>query len=358
MKRIWAVALLVLVVLLLFDLKVLSSHEWSPRAFILERSPDVPLERGWGIGYDGQWYYAIAMDPLNAAPDLDVPAYRYQRIFYPLLVWTLSLGHAGWVPWTMLAVNLASAVIGTAVFGALLLERRVSPWWALVFFFSLGYLLTIRLNLLEPLTLTLALGGWLAYEKDRRSLAITLFALAGLTKEFGLVFPAGLVIWLAGSRLWRQTVSVAIGSFAPYLFWKFLLLLLLGVTEKGITQSTPLLIPFWGVRALTDYPSRVVVGIWVLLPAIFGGLWAVQEIWRQRGTQKNLDAVLVLTQAVFVAVMPELTWADPIAVLRVALGLLVAILLWLASTHRRMLPYAAALWAPTGMILFLLPGMV
>ncbi len=36
-------------------------------------------------GYDGQFAYQIALDPLEAAPYLDVPAYRYQRILYPLL---------------------------------------------------------------------------------------------------------------------------------------------------------------------------------------------------------------------------------------------------------------------------------
>ena len=35
-------------------------------------------------GYDGQFTYAIALDPANAAPHLDAPAYRYQRILHPL----------------------------------------------------------------------------------------------------------------------------------------------------------------------------------------------------------------------------------------------------------------------------------
>ena len=43
-------------------------------------------------GYDGQFNYAIAADPLHASPALDVPAYRYQRILYPLLVRALALG--------------------------------------------------------------------------------------------------------------------------------------------------------------------------------------------------------------------------------------------------------------------------
>src|SRR5664279_5428507 len=33
-------------------------------------------------GYDGQFTYDIAANPLHAAPKLDVPAYRYQRILH------------------------------------------------------------------------------------------------------------------------------------------------------------------------------------------------------------------------------------------------------------------------------------
>src|SRR5690242_20551009 len=36
-------------------------------------------------GYDGQFYYYTAMDPLNAASLMDNATFRLQRVFYPLL---------------------------------------------------------------------------------------------------------------------------------------------------------------------------------------------------------------------------------------------------------------------------------
>ena len=39
-------------------------------------------------GYDGQFNYYIARDPLGARELVDVPAYRYQRILYPCLLYT------------------------------------------------------------------------------------------------------------------------------------------------------------------------------------------------------------------------------------------------------------------------------
>src|SRR5437870_36042 len=45
-------------------------------------------------GYDGQFYYRLALDPFTRTRtafgiQLDLPAYRQQRIIYPLLVWVL-----------------------------------------------------------------------------------------------------------------------------------------------------------------------------------------------------------------------------------------------------------------------------
>src|SRR5258708_26316492 len=45
-------------------------------------------------GYDGQYTYYIAANPLHAAEHLDVPAYRYQRIFHPLFAGLLAFGSA------------------------------------------------------------------------------------------------------------------------------------------------------------------------------------------------------------------------------------------------------------------------
>jgi hypothetical protein len=67
---------------------------------------------------------------------------------------------------------------------------------------------------------------------------------------------------------------------------------------------------------------------------------------------------LVLAQVIFVAVLPQATWADPLAVLRTGLGMLAAILLWLASAHRRALPFVAALFLPSGLLALFVPGFV
>ena len=150
MRSARSVSILTLALLVLFDLLVLRGHGWDPQAFILARDPQTPATQDWGIGYDGQWSYAIARDPVGAAAVLDQPGYRYRRILYPLLVRAVSLGQEGLIPWAMIGLNLAAAT-GCAALMAILLNRRQAPAWpGLVLVLSLGLVLSYR-QLLEQL---------------------------------------------------------------------------------------------------------------------------------------------------------------------------------------------------------------
>ena len=58
------------------------------------------------IGFDGQFAYFIAVDPVNARYYADSPAYRYTRIVYPLTARAVALGRADLVPYSLVLVNL------------------------------------------------------------------------------------------------------------------------------------------------------------------------------------------------------------------------------------------------------------
>src|ERR687883_290318 len=54
-------------------------------------------------GYDGQFYYRLALTPFTSQATefgirIDAPPIRQQRILYPLLTWILSLGLPSVVP--------------------------------------------------------------------------------------------------------------------------------------------------------------------------------------------------------------------------------------------------------------------
>jgi hypothetical protein len=356
--HIFTICATAILLLALFDLKVLSSHNWDPRAFILERSKEIPFSQKWGVGYDGQFTYLLATNPLGSTEGIDEPAYRYQRIIFPIVVRILSLNNPSVIPWMMIIINLAAAALACSALAWLLKQRGASPWLSLTVIFSLGYLLSVRMDLNEPLALALALLGWVLYERDKLALAILLFALSGLTKEVGLIIPIALSIWEGLNRNWKRCFAIGIGSIAPYLIWYGFLVSWFGVSQSQMDMSRPILIPFWGLHYLTDPPSQLIVWIWVMLPAIIGGVFAALDLWRSMTSRIGRDALLVLSQVGLIAILPGLSWADPLAVLRIALGLHITILVWLAGARPRLLPYAVALWIPSVLVLFLVPNML
>ncbi len=86
------------------------------------------------FGYDGEFYYRLALDPFTAKKidygiGLDDPPYRMQRIGYPLLAWAVSLGNARILSWVMISLNLAGlGLIARA--GAGIALRAGAPAWA------------------------------------------------------------------------------------------------------------------------------------------------------------------------------------------------------------------------------------
>ncbi len=357
-KQLLAVCILAVLVLVALDAKVLSDHGWNPRAFILETPKDIPATQEWGVGYDGRFTYILAARPWGTVEGLDQPAFRYQRIVFPLLVRILSLNNPQLVPWLMILVNLAATLLVCGALAYLLKQRGASPWLTLSVIFSLAYLLTIRMDLSEPLALGLALLGWVFYEKDRLALAIVLFALSGLTKEVGLLFPLSIAIWEALNKNWRRSVAIAVGSVAPYIIWYGFLSYWLGISQGQIEKSYPVLIPFWGIRYLSEPYSRLLVGLWVLLPALIAGIFAARDSWVVKTTRSGRDALLVLIHIGLLAFLPQPTWVDPIAILRMGLGLHITVLVWLAGIRPRYLPYAVALWAPSALVLLFVPNML
>lgn len=67
-----------------------------------------------GPGYDGQFFYRLALRPwthqrTEFGITLDQPAYRQQRIVYPLLTFILARGAPPATAWALLGCNLAAA---------------------------------------------------------------------------------------------------------------------------------------------------------------------------------------------------------------------------------------------------------
>ena len=78
-------------------------------------NPDQALIFKGEIGYDGQQFLSLALDPGLQNPDtitaLDNPSYRYRRILYPLMGYVLGLGNPTLIPYAMVAINGVTILI-------------------------------------------------------------------------------------------------------------------------------------------------------------------------------------------------------------------------------------------------------
>ena len=350
-------------------------YEGNPLAFALLGTQYSHGAPQGSQGYDGQFAYYIARDPAGGWRTCDVPSYRYQRILYPLLAWMLALGQPGAVGWTLVALNVVALAGGTYFTEQLLAAQGVSPWYALAYGLYGGLVAGLRLDLTEPLAYGLVQAGLWAWSKHRSPVvghesqsaglrsasairhwpcltrsspvALGLLALAALAKETTLVTVFGLVLYLALERRWWETARLGLAVGLPFVAWQGFLWAWLGSTGVGAGGAMATSfewLPFAGLLrvAMVSWPV-----FWLLL-AIEGPLFVLPTIWALAASARDLVrgrrhpwSTVLLVQAATLSLLPFSTWREPLAMARLAVGLMAAGLLYGAlHRSRRILTYS------------------
>ncbi|GAB4536594.1 MAG: hypothetical protein Kow0063_22300 [Anaerolineae bacterium] len=347
----------VVAVCLVYVFGVLASTGGDPLTFALLGTRFSEGDPQGTEGYDGQFAYQIALRPLGAAPYLDVPAYRYQRILYPVLARLLAFGQPELIPWTLIALNIAAIGLGTWATESLLADLGANRWYALVYGLYGGQLMTLRTDLNEPLAQALVQGAMLAWARERRWLSVVAFGLAVLSKETAMIFLAAYILYTLRCRRWKWSIALGMGAI-PFVAYQFLLRAWLGefgLGSGGAGATSFSLIPLGGWLEIIGVSmgaflliSLIVVPMSVL-PAIAGIIQSVRELGRG-GTHPVLFCLL-LNSAV-ILFLPNSTFRELAAMVRLTQGLMVSMLLYGAlSSSSRVLNYSC-LWVITNVLLF------
>jgi len=325
----------------------------DPMKFALVGTRYDPGLPGGTWGYDGQFAYQIARDPLGAPRFLDVPAYRFQRILYPLIAGAWAFGQAWRVPWTLIAVNWLALVAGTWFTEEILAGRGASRWYALSYGLFGGLMMAVRLDLTEPLAYALAQAAVLSYERKQMRGAAGLLALAALTKETTLLIAAGFLLSLALSRRWRDLIEWAVIVGAPFIALQVLLRVWLGEwgVGSGGAMATPFeWIPYRGLWSLAAINARafaliaLIVAPIALLPGLAALVAALRDLARR---DVHLFVCILLVNALVIPFTPQSTLREPLGMLRFIVGLVAAVIAWGAyRPSRRALNYSL-LWIAT-----------
>jgi hypothetical protein len=152
-----------------------------------------------GAGYDGQWYLALATDPLlrgGIAAHFDNPRYRAGRPLQAWTGWLLAAGRPGLIPAALLVVGPLAAALGAAATAGVATAFGRSRWWGPAFVVVPGVAVGIAAVTSEPLALALAVVGVALLLADRPVAAGLAFAGAALTKESYLAFAVAAAIHL------------------------------------------------------------------------------------------------------------------------------------------------------------------
>jgi hypothetical protein len=343
---------------------------------LMHVNPHGPFVRN-GYGIDGQFYYFIAVDPVNAQYFEDDPVYRYKRIVYPMLARGLALGRANLIPYTMILINWLAVAGGTLAVAAWLKRKSVSPWLALIYGLFPGMFLSFQRDYTEPLSYALmALAVYLYSFGGKRQLlgAPLCFAVAALTRDkvlaFAFFYGAGVLLadfaewdrrsWLR--ELWMRIpraavfgaiVGVPVGLYQLFLkHWLHTMPAATGQLSAPLTGSS--------VLSWSD-PNLYLAFIAVIVPAAictFMGLWA---LWRRCWRLEVFALLITIQLSITFAAGPY--WKDvPGGLMRLSIAVLLLALycvptfdrlnggkrwwLWSSSTGWLVLLAAFAIYAP------------
>ena len=311
------------------------------------------------IGYDGQFYYFLAADPVHGKDYMDNAGVIYSRIGYPATVRALSGGNVVLIPYVMLLVNVLAAVGGTLAVAFFLRRNGLPPALALVYGLYPGLLMSVLRDLTEPLAFALAAAGLLVFDarSKRRLLGSgALFGLAMLTRETVALFPAilalALLVGVGNASEWRirlrwgniaRSLAFAELAFAPLFIWRHVLATLLpnAATQEALVGGEQHVAGVGGAAGslLTALvPFRAIAHEWpwtgddvtdlliVFLPAL---IWAGIAILLLR-RKVTLPPLLVLANvAVFVVFLPPPIAVDYASLGRASLGVLLGVILTL-----------------------------
>jgi hypothetical protein len=273
----WTVAITA-VVYLVFILLRLAAAGNDPSIFILagdkfvnsEQAPeDLKVLTVWPDGYDGQFFYRLALDPFTTKVTdfgirLDNPTARQDRIVYPTLVWLLSLGRADLVPWLLIAVNYVALCVIGWIGSTLAQSMGRHAGWGMVFPLYPGFLFTLACDTAEILEVVLVLTSLWLLLRQRPGLATVALTLAVLTKSPALLVAVGAMLIYLRER-WKRTGVSTIKWYyfvvpgAVFICWQVFLL--------SRWQQVPVLAASFDLGwPLADFLSYVVSALKVSAP--------------------------------------------------------------------------------------------
>ncbi|MEA2239887.1 MAG: hypothetical protein QOC81_4611 [Thermoanaerobaculia bacterium] len=347
-----APAIIIAVCYIVFFACLLKTRHNDVSIFVIAGGPNVDAQKvppGLTVipnigGYDGLTFYRLALDPFTSARTafgitLDNPSYRNQRIAYPFIVWMFSLGQARWVPFLLVAVNIAAAALMAASAGAFAKRIGQHALWGLIVPLYPGFVLTLSRDLAEIVASMFAMGAIWAITARRNITAAILLTCAVLTREPTMLLALALGgAWLIERLLRRERRMAPITFLTPIVVdvaWQIVLTLRWGVSPlRSGAPATALpfveFAHFLGASAARRTQEQRIN----FLECLFLAAVVMAVVWIWRRTRAPIEWRLAwLGYLALAAILPHTIWMEDYGFLRIFADLfLVSAVMIIAST--------------------------
>lgn len=319
----------------------------SHKSAVIKVEPGFSYARP-GRGYDGQYYYMMALDPVNGRYYVVGGTYYYSRVLYPLIARALAVGQANLIPYTLILINLVSVVWATVMVAAWLRRKGSPPWVALIYAADSGVFVSFQRDLTEPLAYALlATGIWVLEFGGKRRITLSgfCFALAVLTRDkaaiLALAFTLGFFAYhkrcTGMSRLWNMSrnvpEAVALGGMTllPYAGLKLFLYLWM---HSFIMAPGQQVAPFTALvnHYLVSAPSLLSDALSAMVPGL---ICLAMVIWALvRGARDLSLATLLLLVVVTTVTLNPRYFYDVVGLMRATILVVMAALYALPAVDR------------------------
>jgi hypothetical protein len=306
----------------LFALRLLVPNDMDPTIFVAF-GDESPIQTPFGVrllgdvatrhggGHDGQSFFILANDPWHLHPEehaalLDRPAYRAQRMLFPMIAGGFGFFPPWTIVWAMLLTNVFALAAGAWFAAKLAVAGGLPPWLGLWVPLNVGLLFELDIGGGGILAYVFCLGAVYALLRDELGGASALFAAGALTRETMVIFAVGVFIlwWLERRRFAWPIVLTPLAAMAVWSLY-------LGIRLQGVSGvgggTGNFDLPFTGLMAgivsWTKDPLRLIVSL-VLVAAV---TWFVPLALRSRIAL----AWGALPFAVLGLILSEHVWREP-----------------------------------------------
>ena len=288
------------------------------------------------VGYDGQYYFGLAADPVHAKDYTGIESgIVYSRVGYPALIRVASAGQVAAMPYAMIVINMLAVLAGTFAVGRWLRRRDLPAWPALLYGLSPGLIFAVTHDLTEPLGFALVTIAVLLFERHLWFSA-GVFALAALTRETAVPFALGgaACLLLGGRRDWRRAGGFVVVSCLPLLLCRVAAGAYTNKATQEVDHTKRWYAPFHGFFPGWPFDSthRVIL-FTVIGPAMLAGAGAVVQLMHRRSPATAL--VLLASVLLYIVFLPRGVYQLYSDAARAAIGVILAALYCLPAWWRR-----------------------